>query len=229
VQDAARALGKRVNVYVKYVGDWYKPTEEREVARALVSQQKVDVLTQQTDSGSPLDVAQERGIWFVGKDMDIVGFYGWSNTDTVAVSFDTRWEVLYDRMVRARLAGNPSPRTLLYLGMRDTMALADGTVVTAVDIMNNKKVGVDAISPKARRALPESIVRLVAQRREQMMKGQWDPFQVHALVSNGTGLALKDAPIPARGTVVKKAGEMPSDEWLLSKFNFALEGMTILK
>jgi len=229
VQDAARALGKRVNVYIKYVGDWYKPTEEREVARTLVSQHRVDVLTQQTDSGSPLDVAQERGIWFVGKDMDIVGFYGWSNTDTVAISFDTRWEVLYDRMVRAQLAGNLAPPTLLYLGMRDTMTLADGTVVSAVDIMNNKKVGVDAISPKARRALPDAIVRLVAQRREQMMKGQWDPFQAHALVSNGTGLALKGLPIPAAGTVVKKAGEMPSDEWLLSKFNFALEGMTILR
>lgn len=229
VQDAARALGKRVNVYVKYVGDWYKPTEEREVATTLVTQYKVDVLTQQTDSGSSLDVAQQRGIWFVGKDMDIVGFYGWSNTDTVAVSFDTRWEVLYDRMVRDYLAGNRSPRNLLYLGMRDTMTLADGTVVSTVDIMNNKKVGVDAISPKARRQIPESIVRLVAQRREQMRRGQWDPFQVHALVSNGTGLALPGTPIPPKGTVVKPAGQTPTDEWLLSKFNFDLNGLNVLK
>lgn len=229
VQDAARALGKRVNVYVKYVGDWYKPTEEREVATTLVTQYRVDVLTQQTDSGSPLDVAQQRGIWFVGKDMDIVGFYGWSNTDTVAVSFDTRWEVLYDRMVRDYLAGDRSPRNLLYLGMRDTMTLADGTVVSTVDIMNNKKVGVDAISPKARRQIPESIVRLVVQRREQMRRGQWDPFQVHALVSNGTGLALPGTPIPPKGTVVKPAGQTPTDEWLLSKFNFDLNGLNVLK
>jgi simple sugar transport system substrate-binding protein len=229
VQDAARALGKQVNVYVKYVGDWYKPTEEREVATTLVTQYKVDVLTQQTDSGSPLDVAQQRGIWFVGKDMDIVGFYGWSNTDTVAVSFDTRWEVLYDRMIRDYLAGNKNPRTLLYLGMRDTMTLADGTVESTVDIMNNKKEGVDAISPKARRQIPDAILRLVAQRREQMRKGQWDPFQVHALVSNGTGLALPGTPIPPKGTVVKPAGQMPSDEWLLSKFNFDLAGLNVLK
>ncbi|MCS7235490.1 MAG: BMP family ABC transporter substrate-binding protein [Armatimonadota bacterium] len=229
VQDAARALGKRVNVYVKYVGDWYKPTEEREVATTLVTQYRVDVLTQQTDSGSPLDVAQQRRIWFVGKDMDIVGFYGWSNTDTVAVSFDTRWEVLYDRMVRDYLAGNRSPRNLLYLGMRDRMTLADGTVVSTVDIMNNKKEGVDAISPKARRQIPDSIVRLVAQRREQMRRGEWDPFRVHALVSNGTGLALPGTPIPAKGTVVKPAGQMPTDEWLLSKFNFDLNGLNVLK
>jgi simple sugar transport system substrate-binding protein len=229
VQDGARTLGRRVNVYVKYVGDWYKPTEEREVATTLVRQYRVDVLTQQTDSGSPLDVAQERKIWFVGKDMDVVGFYGWSSTDTVAVSFDTRWEVLYDRMVRDWLAGNQSPRTLLYLGMRDVMTLADGTVEPAVDIMNNRRVGVDAISPKARPLVAAAILRLVAQRRDQMMKGQWDPFQAHAFVSNGTGLALKDTPIPPKGTVVKKAGETPSDAWLLGRFNFDLDGMTVLK
>ncbi|MDR7548652.1 MAG: BMP family ABC transporter substrate-binding protein, partial [Armatimonadota bacterium] len=86
-----------------------------------------------------------------------------------------------------------------------------------------------AISPKARPLIPASILRLVAQRREQMMKGQWDPFQEHAFVSNGTGLALKDTPIPPKGTVVKKAGEMPADTWLLGKFNFDLNGLTILK
>ena len=100
VQDGAELLGKDINIYVKYAGDWYLPQEERDIAATLVDQYDVDVLTQQTDSGSPLDVAQEKGIWFVGKDMDIVGFYGWSDTDTVAVSFDTRWEVLYDQWCR---------------------------------------------------------------------------------------------------------------------------------
>ena len=94
VQDAAEILGKDINIYVKYAGDWYLPQEERDIAATLVDQYNVDVLTHQTDSGSPLDVAQEKEIWFIGKDMDIVGFYGWSDTDTVAVSFDTRWEVL---------------------------------------------------------------------------------------------------------------------------------------
>lgn len=229
VKDAAELLNKDITVYVKYVGDWYLPTEERDIASTLITQYKVDVLTQQTDSGSPLDAAQEMGIWFVGKDMDTVGYYGWSSTDTVAVSFDTRWEVLYEKIVKDWLAGDKSPETILYLGMNHKMILADGTEVPTVDIMNDNKVGVDAISPKARPLIPDEIVELVEQRRDQMMKGVWDPFFEHEFVSNGTGLALENLPIPPKGTVVKQAGEMPSDAWLLSKFNFDLEGTVILE
>jgi len=229
VQDAAELLGKDITVYVQYVGDWYLPAEERDIAKTLVTQYDVDVLTQQTDSASPLDVAQEEGIWFVGKDMDIVGFYGWSDTETVAVSFDTRWEVLYESIVKDWLAGEKNPATVLYLGMDDTMVLADGTEVPTVDIMNDNKVGVEAISPSARPSIPDEIVELVEKRREQMLNGEWDPFSEHAFVSNGTGFALENLPIPAAGTEVKPAGEMPSDEWLLSQFNFDLEGMVILE
>lgn len=229
VQDAAKLLNKDIKVYVKYAGDWYLPPEERDIAATLVDQYKVDVITQQTDSGSPLDVATEKGIWFVGKDMDIVGEYGWSTTDTVAVSFDTRWEVLYDRLIQAKLAGEQNPPTVLYLGLESTMTLADGTVESTVDIMNAGKVGIDAISPKALPEIPQTIIDLVKQRREQMMKGEWDPFTEHEFVSNGTGLALEGLPIPPAGTLVKPAGEKPTDEWLLSKFNFDLQGLIILE
>lgn len=229
VQDAAEMLGKDISIFVKYVGDWYLPQEERDIAETLVEQYDVDVLTQQTDSGSPLDVATEQGIWFVGKDMDIVGFYGWSDTNTVAISFDTRWEVLYEQMVKDYLAGNQNPETVLYLGMDDVMVLADGTELPTVDIMNDNKVGVEAISPAALPLIPEEVVSLVEQRREQMLNGEWDPFQEHAFISNGTGLELEGTPIPDAGTEVKPAGEMPTAEWLLSQFNFDLAGVEILE
>jgi basic membrane lipoprotein Med (substrate-binding protein (PBP1-ABC) superfamily) len=229
VMDAAELLGKDVNIYVKYAGDWFLPPEERAIAETLVSTYDVDVITHQTDSGSPLDVAVEQGIWFVGKDMDIVGEYGWSDTDTVAVSFDTRWEVLYEHMLNEYLAGEENPTTILYLGMNDSMELADGTVEYTVDIMNDGKVGVDAISPAALPSIPQEIVDLVEQRRDEMIAGSWDPFTAHAFVSNGTGLELEGTSIPAAGTEVKPAGEASTDEWLLSLFNFDLQGVTILE
>jgi basic membrane lipoprotein Med (substrate-binding protein (PBP1-ABC) superfamily) len=229
VQDAAELLNKDVNIHVKYAGDWFLPPEERGIAESLISQNNVDVLTQQTDSGSPLDVAQEQGVWFVGKDMDIVGHYGWSDTDTVAVSFDTRWEVLYDHMINEWVAGEENPETVLYLGMDSSMVLADGTEVPTVDIMNDNKVGSEAISPAALPSIPDEIVQLVEQRREQMINGEWDPFTEHAFISNGTGLELEGTPIPAAGTEVKPAGEEPTNEWLLSQFNFDLEGVNILE
>jgi len=229
VQDAAELLGKDVNIYVKYVGGWFMPPEELEIAETLITQNNVDVLTQQTDSGSPLDVAEKQGIWFVGKDMDTVGFYGWSDTNTVAVSFDTRWEVLFEHMLKEFLAGEENPETVLYLGMDDSMVLADGTEVPTVDIMNDMKIGVEAISPAALPLIAQEIVDLVEQRRDQMLKGEWDPFTEHAFVSNGTGLDLEGTPIPAAGTEVKPAGEEPTDEWLLGSFNFDVEGVTILE
>jgi len=229
VQDAAEMLGKDINIYVKYVGDWFLPPEERAIAETLVSQYDVDVITQQTDSGSPLDVAQEQGIWYVGKDMDVVGHYGWSDTDTVAVSFDTRWEVLYEHMLMEQMAGEQNPETVLYLGMDSSMVLADGTEVPTVDIMNDNKVGIEAISPAALPSIPDEIVALVEQRRDEMIAGQWDPFTEHAFVSNGTGLDLDGTPVPAAGTEVKPAGEAPTDEWLLSLFNFDVEGVEILE
>ena len=228
VQDAAEMLGKDVNVYVKYAGDWFLPPEEREIATTLVDQYDVDVLTQQTDSGSPLDVATEKGIWYVGKDMDVVGEYGWSDTDTVAVSFDTRWEVLYDQIIQDRMAGAATD-PVLYFGMDRSMSLADGTEEATVDIMNDGKVGVDAISPKALPMIPQEIVDLVKMRREQMMAGEWDPFTAHEFVSNGTGLDLADTPVPAEGEVVKAADEVPTDAFLLSLFNFDLKGTNILE
>ncbi|MFN2134537.1 MAG: BMP family ABC transporter substrate-binding protein [Candidatus Promineifilaceae bacterium] len=229
VQDAAEMLGKDVNIYVKYVGDWFLPPEERAIAETLVTQYDVDVITQQTDSGSPLDVAQEQGIWFVGKDMDIVGEYGWSDTDTVAVSFDTRWEVLYEHMLMEQMAGVTNPQTVLFLGMDSSMVLADGTEESTVDIMNDGKVGIEAISPSALPSIPQEIVDLVAERRAQMIAGEWDPFTAHAFFSNGTGLDLDGTPIPEAGVEVKPAGEAPTDEWLLSQFNFDLQGVEILE
>ncbi|MCS6788839.1 MAG: BMP family ABC transporter substrate-binding protein, partial [Aigarchaeota archaeon] len=109
-------------LYIKYVGEWFDPPKEKEVSLSLVDA-GVDVLTHYTDSVEPLRVAEEKKIWFVGKDMDIVGLYKWSTTDTVAVSFDTRWEVLFDRILKEYLAGTTNPDRIYFLGMNTHISL----------------------------------------------------------------------------------------------------------
>jgi basic membrane protein A len=232
VQDAGKQLNKEIKVYTKYVGSWYSPPDEKSIAETLVDTYKADVLTVQTDSSAAVDVAKAKGVWFIGKDMDIVGELGWGDTNTVAVSFDTRWEVIFEKIILEYMAGNKAPTTVYYPGMETSMTLADGTVEPTVDLMNNGKVGLDAISPAALPSIPQAILDLIKQRRDQMMAGTWDPFTDHEFVSAGTGLELTtptQIAIPAAGTVVKAAGVVPTTEFLLTQFNFDLLGTTNLK
>ncbi len=87
----------------------------------------------------------------------------------------------------------------------------------------------EAISPAALPSIPAEIVDLVEKRRDEMIAGTWDPFTARAFISNGTGLELEGTSIPPAGTEVKAAGEEPTAEWLLSLFNFDLQGVEILE
>ncbi|MEM0079803.1 MAG: BMP family ABC transporter substrate-binding protein [Nitrososphaerota archaeon] len=224
-------------LYIKYVGEWYDPPKEREVSHALVDL-GVDVLTHYTDSVEPLKVAEERGIWFVGKDADIVGLYGWGTTDTVAVSFDTRWEVLFYHILKEYLAGTRYPDRIVFLGMNHHIPLPSDnpwvpgqTILPAVDLQNDNKIGLDAISPKAKRLISEDMLKLIERRRNQMLLGAFDPFCEYALVSSGEGVPIPELglEVPPKGTVVKPAGVMPTDDWLLGKLNFQLDGIVLVK
>jgi len=212
-------------LYVKYAGSWYDPPTEADVAKVLIDEYGCDVITQQTDSSAPVEVADEKGVWFIGKDLDLVGM-GWADDETVAVSFDTRWDVVYEKIIKEYIAGDEYPKNLIFVGMEDRMFLKEGEV-PAVDIVMREKRGVDAISPYARPLIPSSTIELIKTRRDLLMKGRWDPF-IHELVSAGTGFEIPGSPVPSAGTVVKPEGEAPTDEWLLSKFNFDLEGTIIL-
>jgi len=214
------------DVFAKFVGGWYDPPTEAEVARTLVEEANCDVLTQQTDSSAPLTVAVEEGIWFIGKDMDIQQL-GWGDDSTIAVSFDTRWEVGYDLIIKEFMANSPNLPQYFFVGMNTPMILEDGTTSSAVDLQNGGRIGIDEISPEARPLISDETMDLIEDRRNLLLTGTWDPW-LEEFRSNGTGLDLPGLPVPPKGTVVKAAGEMPTLDWLFTSFNFDLEGMTIL-
>lgn len=200
-------------LYIKYAGGWHDPPTETEISRTLIDQYGCDVLTQQTDSSAPVEVAGAEGIWFIGKDLDLVGL-GWSDVNTVAVSFDTRWDVVYEKIIKDYMAGDEYPDNLIFVGMEDRMFLKDEEV-PAVDIVNNKVRGVDGISPKALPLISKATLELIEETRGLMLSGKWDPFLKK----------LKDQ----TGKVRKEADVMPSDEWLLTELDFDLYGVKVLK
>jgi len=61
------------NVYVEWVGEWYDPPKEREVALALIDN-GCDVITHHTDSYAPAVVADERGVYYISLNSNLSMF-----------------------------------------------------------------------------------------------------------------------------------------------------------
>lgn len=207
-----KTVNPKAKVYLgTYVGAWYDPPTEREVGEKLVSNFKVDVLSTNCDSSAPVDVAKEKSIWFIGKDIDVVKV-GWATKDTVATSFMWNWQVIIDRVLSDYMMGKKNPRNLYFIGMEEPLYTKEG-LIPVVDIANDGRSGVDSISPKARKLMTKSEVALIRSRREEMLAGVWDPFEYFELVDVKTG------------KVISPAGEMPSDEDLLSKMDYYIPGV----
>ena len=86
-------------------------------------------------------------------------------------------------------------------------------MIPVADIVNNGRSGVDSISADAKKKMTQKQLDLIAERRSQMLNGKWDPFKYYELVNAKTG------------QVVSPAGEMPSDEHLLSKMDYYIPGV----
>ena len=164
MQDAAKLLNKDIKVYTKYVGSWYSPPDEKSIAETWWIPTRLDVLTVANRLERRHGRRQGKGRLVCRQGYGHRRRATWGDTKTVAVSFDTRWEVIFEKIIQEFMAGNKTPTTIYYPGMETTMTLADGTVEPTVDLMNDGKVGLDAISPAALPSIPQSILDLVKQR-----------------------------------------------------------------
>ncbi len=208
-----KATNPKAKVYLgSYVGGWYDPPTEREVGEKLVVEFKVDVLSNPgSDSSAPVDVAKDKGIWFIGKDADIVAL-GWATEKTVATSYVWNWQVILERVIADYVMGKENPRNLYFIGMEEPLYDKDA-IIPVADIVNNGRSGVDSISAEAKKKMTREQLDLIAKRRAQMLNGKWDPFEHYELVNAETG------------KVISPAGEMPTDEHLLSKMNYYIPGV----
>jgi len=208
----AQEVNPKVKVHMLYCGQWFDPPSEKEVAETLIDKFNCDVLTQQTDSAAGVKVAQDKGVWYIGKDADFVEL-GWDDWSTVATSFVVNWQVIWERIVKDYLAGDRYPENLYFLGMESSVMTENGPLIT-VDLKTRDKLGVDSISQKAKSIAGEKVLNLIERRRAQMINGTWDPYMKEIRASGITSWerdrSLKE------GQIISPAGEMPTKEELLT-------------
>lgn len=195
-----REVNPDAEVYIgEYVGSWYDPPTEGEISELLVDDYNVDVLhNPASDSLAPFEVAQDKGVWFVGKDADLVG-KGYGSEETVALSYKNNWESMYMETIKDYLAGKRNPQRLVWKGYTDPYVDEDGNKIYPNDIVNNGRWGADAISQQAREKVGEELIDLVRRRRELMIMGAYDPF-------------TKELKAAETGEIISEEGEMPSME-----------------
>lgn len=209
-----REVNPDAEVYIgQFVGEWYDPPTEGEISELLIDDYNVDVLhNPATDSLAPVETAAEHGIWFVGKDADLVG-KDFADKETVAISYKNNWESMYYQIIMNYLAGMENPPQLIYPGYTEPYIQADGTPLYPNDIVNDGEWGADAISPQAKEEMDQEVIDLVRQRRQQMIAGAYDPF-------------LKELVNTETGEVEKEEGVMPPAEEILT-MEYWVEGVVL--
>lgn len=87
-----RSVNPNAQVYVEWTQSWTGEAEAGEAAERLLDGHDIDVLTIHTDTNRPLDIAQERGVWCIGYNMDNTELY----PDTFLTAPVFEWENFYE-------------------------------------------------------------------------------------------------------------------------------------
>ncbi len=204
----ARSVNPQAEVHVLWEGSWFNPTAERELATTLVEDREVSVLWQVTDSQSPVRVASDAGIPFIGKSLDYVR-EGWATDEEVAVSYESRWEIILDRVIKDYLRGG-DPEPIHFPTMSESLYAGESDRISVTDLRQNDRIGVDAISPHWIDEIPQDVIDEITATRNQLRTGVWDPF-IQEVVDRD-------------GNVRSAEGEMPSGEDLLT-MDYFVEGV----
>lgn len=96
-----REVNPDANVYVEWTQSWTGDEEAEAATEKLLAGHSIDVLTIHTDTNRTLEIAEERGIWCIGYNMDNIEMY--PNTFLTAPVFE--WENFYEPHILECLQG----------------------------------------------------------------------------------------------------------------------------
>ncbi len=145
----ARSVNPRVKTKVIWVDTWYDPGKERQAAETLVAQ-GADVLCQNTDSPSVVQVAEQLGVHAFGWDSDMVKY----GPHAELTANTQNWGGYYIDEVRKLMAGTWTGGRRTIGGIKEDMV-----VLTPLNA-----------------SVPADVVQLVDERKRAIAGGKLNPF-----------------------------------------------------
>jgi basic membrane protein A len=145
----ARSVNPAVRTKVIWVDTWYDPGKERQAAETLAAQ-GADVLCQNTDSPSVVQVAEQKGIHAFGWDSDMAKY----GPHAQLTANTENWGGYYTDEVRKLLAGT-------WTGARRTIGgVREGMIVLT------------PLNP----AVPAEVAKLFEEKKQAVASGKLNPF-----------------------------------------------------
>ena len=145
----ARSVNPNAKVKVIWINSWFDPGREKQAAETLIGE-GADVLIQNTDSTATMQTAEQKKVHAFGWDSDMKKF-GPNAQLGACVSY---WGVYYTHLIQQVQAGSWKSAPVWW-GLKEK----------AIDLAD---INTDAVSATAQKAL--------AQKREDMIAGKFDPF-----------------------------------------------------
>lgn len=216
----AMTMNPDVKPVVISTGKWLDPAAEKEAAKTLAEDYNCDVLFNSTNSPASGKIAVDKGLWYIGRDMDYKK-HGWIEPpDVIATSAVSNLEVSFSSIAKDYLAGDKHPKNMYSPGMGDSIQTEEGTVY-GVDLSFNGQQGIpEGISQPALEAISTKELNQIKEYRTKMIESGWDPFMKKIVAGGQYGNYEK-------GTVITEAGEMPSLKTILG-MDFMPEGVKVI-
>lgn len=94
-----RKVNPDAKVYVEWTNSWTDDDACRQAVDRMLAEHDIDVLTMHTDSNMPLELAEEKGIWSIGYNVDCSSLY----PDTYLTAPVWEWQNFYEPQILACL------------------------------------------------------------------------------------------------------------------------------
>ena len=140
-----RRGNKNAEVIVAFTGSWNNADKEKKLAKALIDQDGVDVLTYHQNQSNVVDVAEEAGIASIGYNDDLIG-----KSDNYLTAAVCNWEVLYENIIREHMKGRANEKKCYWMGLESNV------------------VGLDTFSSRVTPAVREEVEKA----RQEILDGQ---------------------------------------------------------